>query len=486
MFRYTPYWFLLIITSFTFYKYFLFPLYYTNLPKSIDDSSVNKYKKNKWTRQEIKSDDKYYTYSYKFKDHNRKTRIWTWNAPKLESDRLIENYGFPKAAMKGYKGSKKEFENLCKKSYLYIDKIGPVRSWNFNYNDLISDSRPLVTGIADIIKRTAKEEKLKMREVVDLILAFCQDIPYGIPPQYTNEKLIMGLHPPPLGLNNGWIDCDSKAVLFASIYTAITSAPIVLVHVPRHLFVGVPAIPGPYDNTVSYRGKDYIIAEQTGTMKVHLGHIGLEYAKVDNITPVEVTKNYVRPKLPIYSNSKVLAGNTLLITLKEENAKIFKKLRLYYRFTKNGSWDYARLKPMSDHSLKFSITDVNENIELKLKSLSDGYYYSNETIDISKNDYLTLDFSDDKCIYIKSKPLINTYLFSIGEGKSKANMKKTCKTDSSGIFRAIMPSGYYLVSLNKNYKPKMGNVDLSLDENKKASGFKYYDRENNIGIRFDI
>ena len=94
MFRYTPYWFLLIITSFTFYKYFLFPLYYTNLPKSIDDSSVNKYKKNKWTRQEIKSDHKYYTYSYKFKDHNRKTRIWTWNAPKLESDRLIENLQF--------------------------------------------------------------------------------------------------------------------------------------------------------------------------------------------------------------------------------------------------------------------------------------------------------------------------------------------------------------------------------------------------------
>jgi len=29
-------------------------------------------------------------------------------------------------------------------------------------------------------------------------------------------------------------------------------------------------------------------------------------------------------------------------------------------------------------------------------------------------------------------------------------------------------------------------MDLSLDENKKASGFKYYDRENNIGIRFDI
>lgn len=474
MLRYVLNWFLLIIISFSFYKGILFPEYLSILPKSIDNSKVEKYRKNKWTRQEITSDDKYYTYSYKFKDHTNKTRIWTWNAPRKESDRLINNYGLPRFI------SMKEQKKLFKKSYMYLNSLN---FWKIHYNDLIRDSRPLVTGIADIVKKVAQEEKLKMREVVNLILAFCQEIPYGIPPLYNKGKKTFGLYPPPLGLNNGWIDCDSKAVLFASIYKAITSQPLVLIRVPEHMYVGVPAIPGPYDKTVSFRGKEYIVAEQTSG-QWYLGQInsGL-YQKINEISPVKVEKRYSRPKLPIFSESKVLAGNSLDVIIIEKNTKIFDTFKLFYRFSEGSKWKYARLKPFKDNSLKYSFKDMNKNISILLDYNNDGYYHQTTSFDMSKSQNLTLDFSEGKCIYIKSKPIASVYLYEIDDKTSKVKLKKVFKTDSSGTLRAILPSGYYNASTNKKYQP-VG--ELSLEKNKRESGFKFYNREKNIGIRFNI
>ena len=94
------YYLFVIGSTFSIYNQFLFPFYLDLIPRTIG-ADIENYRKNKWTRQEVTSDDKYYTYSYKFKDHNNKTRIWTWNAPRKESDEMINNFGVPRGTLSG-------------------------------------------------------------------------------------------------------------------------------------------------------------------------------------------------------------------------------------------------------------------------------------------------------------------------------------------------------------------------------------------------
>ena len=484
------YYLFVIGSTFSIYSQFLFPSYLDLIPRTIG-ADIENYRKNKWTRQEVTSDDKYYTYSYKFKDHNNKTRIWTWNAPRKESDEMINNFGVPRGTLSGILGSKERDKRL-KKGYLHILDVPSVGNMLIpNYDDIISDSRPLVIGIADIVKDIAREEKLNGREVVDLILAFCQDIPYGLPPQYRNERYIYGIFPPPLSLNNRWCDCDSKAVLFGSIYHAITSNPIVMVMIPGHLFVGVPAIPGPYDKTVVYKGKDYIIAEQTGPNKVALGQHGKPFAKVEHIFPVKLNNRLVRPELPIYSEGKVLGGNSIIFLLKEEGARLGdKRIRFVHRHSDKSNWKGSYLIPQNDHSLKYSTTTAYKMIEVSINprwsNFSYGYYYDRTKYDMSKEDEIEIDFSEGKCIYIISKPDTRGYLLTIDDNFKRSIATKRFKTDSLGIFRAIMPTGNYTASLDEKPDLKDGLSGLTLEERKMATGSKTYDRENRIGIRFDL
>ncbi|MBT4203986.1 MAG: hypothetical protein HOE17_05370 [Rhodobiaceae bacterium] len=455
------------------------------LPSSINDE-IEGYSKNEGTRQEVISDEKYYTYSYKFKDHNNKTRIWTWNAPRKESDKMINDFGIPEEILKKTSISRLDRNKIYHDGYFHIDKNTGYLS--INYNLLINDSRSLVAGIADIVISIAKEEKLNMRDVVDLILAFCQDIPYGIPQRILNGKFTNGFAPPPLSLKNKWSDCDSKAVLFASIYHAITSESIVLINTPGHLFVGISTTPGPYDNTISFRGKKYIIAEQTGTKKVYLGHTSLTYKKPKMIFPVVLEDKYVRPRLPIFSESKVLGGNSVNIILKENNKKILGKYNIYCRYNTVGSFykQIGKLKPQSNHSLVFSTTKFSKFVEIMVNHNVDGYYFPETKIDMSNEDDYVVDFSDDKCIFVKSKDNQSFYLHTFDLERNKSKFKRMLKTDENGLCRVILPNGYYYVTKNPTFRFINKDDNTSSEDIIVTKGFKYYDSKSGKGIKFDI
>ena len=49
-----------------------------------------------------------------------------------------------------------------------------------------------------------------------------------------------------------------------------------------------------------------------------------------------------------------------------------------------------------------------------------------------------------------------------------------------------MPTGNYTASLDEKPDLKDGLSGLTLEERKMATGSKTYDRENRIGIRFDL
>ena len=117
-----------------------------------------------------------------------------------------------------------------------------------DYTAIVDASRPLVAGLASLVKKTAKADALSSRETIELLMSFCQDIPYGIPPNNYKNKVISGIFPPPLALNKTWGDCDTKAILFAATYLSLPGTSIALLESPGHVSIGVEGIPSPYDN----------------------------------------------------------------------------------------------------------------------------------------------------------------------------------------------------------------------------------------------
>ena len=105
---------------------------------------------------------------------------------------------------------------------------------------------------------------------------------------------------------------------------------------------------------------------------------------------------------------------------------------------------------------------------------------------MSKEDEIEIDFSEGKCIYIISEPDTRGYLLTIDDNFKRSIATKRFKTDSLGIFRAIMPTGNYTSTLDEKPDLKDELSGLTLEERKMATGSKTYDRENRIGIRFEL
>ncbi|MCS6832989.1 MAG: hypothetical protein NZ521_05410, partial [Flammeovirgaceae bacterium] len=126
---------------------------------------------------------------------------------------------------------------------------------------------------------------------IELILRFCQDIPYGIPPMTWNGKIIAGLFTPSILLKEGWGDCDSKAMLFCSILANNPMYEIIGVHVPGHLYLAVKGVPQAYQATITYKGEEYIVCEPVGPARLELGKKSQYYtAPIKKIEEIVVRK----------------------------------------------------------------------------------------------------------------------------------------------------------------------------------------------------
>ena len=441
------------------YNKVLIPQYLNALPKL--PGSITRYQKNVWTSQKCTPDKDYYNYSYKFRDHGNQTLIWKWLSPRKDSDTMINRFGVPPSIYKPYIVS----PDVLAKRKLQIEE-GYFHSVNNlvipDYSALVTDSRPLVAGLTDLVQKTAENDGLTHRETVELIMAFCQDIPYGVPPKQYKGKVISGMFPPPLSLNKTWGDCDTKALLFASIYLSIPGASMVLLESPGHISVGIEGIPGPYDNAVSYGGKKFIFAEPVGPGKHPLGHARSPYVQIKNVYPFELQKSLVRPKLPMLSES-VSLGNTVILSLKEGNRSLVEKVKLFYNHDGQERTYYELTsRPRKDGSIKYS----SEKNKIYLMIKEPGYYHYGG-YDLGKKTNLDLDFSKGNCIYIKTQPRKKVFLFHHKEGQYSGLQ---FQADNHGVVRAIMESGEYMASLSRTL----------------TGDLKRFDREKRTGINFSL
>ena len=107
--------------------------------------------------------------------------------------------------------------------------------------------------------------------------------------------MIAGVLPPPRMLVERWGDCDSKAVLFASVLAHDPSMRLVFLLVPNHILLAVEGIPRPYQNAVEVKGRTYILAEPVGPGRVDLGDTGAyRYERFNDVIEVRPTRK--RPR----------------------------------------------------------------------------------------------------------------------------------------------------------------------------------------------
>ena len=130
-----------------------------------------------------------------------------------------------------------------------------------NYRRVVNNNRPRVEPALAAMRD--KFRKKSLRQFLALMLAFIQEIRYGLPPLEEKNKVILEFWVPPKVLVSNFGDCDSKGVTFASMWTNFKNYPFILIKIPKHLFVGV-GIPSISGQGFTINGIRYTLCEVTG------------------------------------------------------------------------------------------------------------------------------------------------------------------------------------------------------------------------------
>jgi hypothetical protein len=113
------------------------------------------------------------------------------------------------------------------------------------------------------------------RRLLEIFLAFLQEIPYELPPDTARGRRTLGLYPPTEVLVGNHGDCDSKAVAFAALWRRV-EVPLILVRVPGHMLLGVGVRPGPGERFVRLGNRYFVLAEVAGPAKLRPGRTSVE------------------------------------------------------------------------------------------------------------------------------------------------------------------------------------------------------------------
>jgi len=178
---------------------------------------------------------------------------------KAEFDRITgeirrEQETYLKKIEKEQEKKRKEF--LEKRGFRFTgDRMG------VNYRRVVLNNRIRVSQVVEAMREVFRRKSL--HQFLALMLAFIQEIQYGIPPLREKEKVILEFWVPPKVLVNNFGDCDSKGVTFASMWTTFKKYPFLLIKVPKHLFIAV-SIPSIGGEGFTINGIRYTLCEVSG------------------------------------------------------------------------------------------------------------------------------------------------------------------------------------------------------------------------------
>ncbi len=142
----------------------------------------------------------------------------------------------------------------------YLEKRGLVRmeaGIGVLYSDILRRFEPILRPLAEGIRHGGPGGR---ENDLEAILSFVQSIPSRPVPMVKEGRYVAGFSVPLEVLAEDSGDCDSKVVLFASIWRNLHKSPLALVRVPDHMLVGVAA-PFGAGASVTFGSARFILCE---------------------------------------------------------------------------------------------------------------------------------------------------------------------------------------------------------------------------------
>lgn len=263
---------------------------YMSMHVSSNRSQPAEFRKKDYTQQRVTVSSNTYHFEYTFKDHADHLRTWQWTYDKQAIDSLTARIGIPPSMLGPYISTpeiRKRRKQILSKGMFRIAR----KTLKPDYSKIVIASLPMIRPLNDLMQQRIEQDNLNWYETVDLALSFCQDIPYGIPPDYKQDGRVSGeLLSPPECLTLAYGDCDTKALLFASILCFNNVFELLFVEVPHHLFIAIQGVPRPYDKFFSYAGKKWIYCEPTGPGRYPFGSEIQTYPTIEGRYSLRVTQ----------------------------------------------------------------------------------------------------------------------------------------------------------------------------------------------------
>lgn len=142
-----------------------------------------------------------------------------------------------------------------------------------DYEGLADRAMDPLSGCARALRWAAG--RASDRRLLEIVLAFLQEIPYRLPPDTARGRSTLGLYPPTEVLVGNHGDCDSKAVAFAALWRRV-EVPLLVIRVPGHVLLGVGVRPGPGERHVRVGNRYFVLCEVAGPGKIRPGHTSVE------------------------------------------------------------------------------------------------------------------------------------------------------------------------------------------------------------------
>lgn len=246
-----------------------------------------------------------YFFHYQFRNNEYALQEMKWQYNKWKINNYIHSFGLTPKAGNKFSINYDEIRH----SDFYI-KNGELI---FRYDKIINDSRdityPLYQKFEDIFNRF----RLNRRDQLELIMRFLQDIPYEIPPLNYQNRYIGGLFPPSEIIKIGKGDCDSKAVLMASIlsHDPFFYNKLAIIVVPGHALLGIETVPLAYDQYITYEFKKYVYAEPVGPARTPIGKTNSPYSEGIEVHPLSLFAPRTNQKSNNNSTSQLNQSSTL-------------------------------------------------------------------------------------------------------------------------------------------------------------------------------
>ena len=290
------------------------------------------------TKSEVVGDMIYFNMG--FKDLNGEYQEWIWNDDYRKLSEKSRHFGLPIRDPNDLKFYDSELPSAL---YQHHPELGVIP----DYSALVSFYYDSVTPLYNSWNTYVTKHGLDERQSLELLLRFFQDYPYGVPPDVIDNRLVKGLFVPPLALQNGWADCDSKSLFMATVlaHSSVFKNKVAMILVPGHAFLGIEIRSQVYDEKYEYRNRYFVVAEPTGLSRTPLGRKNSPYSRLIGIVPIsssvssEPSTGTSAPTLAKELTNKDCPDGGLLLDYfsKLENARIqMCGIRVNGQFVKHG------------------------------------------------------------------------------------------------------------------------------------------------------